>query len=199
MIKLLKMFCLITTVIGTVLVATIGSAAPASEGRIMRGNPAAQLTIVEFTDFQCPYCASGARTVSVILEKYEGKVNLVVKHYPLQFHQAALPAALYFEGLAAQSPELAWKYYDAVFENPQRLNEGEDYLKLVAAGLGADMKQLDKDVRSTQTLKKIAADKSEFEQSGFDGVPVFIIDGKVMVGAQPAQKFIDVIDAILNK
>ena len=169
------------------------------EGRIVRGNPAAPVTIVEFTDFQCPYCSNGARTVSALMGKYEGKIKLVVKHYPLPFHPAALPAALYFEGIAAQSPDKAWQFYDALFANPRQLMEGEEYLKKVAAGVGADMQKLEKDVRSPETYKKIAADKQEFEQAQYDGVPVFIINGKAIVGAQPPQKFIEIIDAALKK
>ena len=179
--------------------ATTACASAKPEGRIVRGNPAAPVTIVEFTDFQCPYCSNGARTVSAMMAKYEGKVNLVVKHYPLPFHPAALPAALYFEAIALQSPDKAWQFYDAVFANARRLVEGEDFLKTVAAGVGADMARLEKDARSPEIYKKIAADKQEFEQAKYDGVPVFIINGKVLVGAQPPAKFIEAIDAALKK
>ena len=177
--------------------AACASAKP--EGRIIRGNPAAPVTIVEFTDFQCPYCGVGAQTVSAMLKKYDGKVNLVVRHYPLPFHPAALPAALYFEAIAAQSPEKAWQFYDALFADAPKLQEGEEHLKRVASGLGVDMTRLEQDVRSTATYKKIAADKQAFEQAGFDGVPAFVINGTVLVGAQPPQKFIEVIDAALSK
>ena len=134
-----------------------------------------------------------------MLKKYDGKVNLVVRHYPLPFHPAALPAALYFEAIAAQSPEKAWQFYDALFADAPKLQEGEEHLKRVASGLGVDMTRLEQDVRSTATYKKIAADKQAFEQAGFDGVPAFVINGTVLVGAQPPQKFIEVIDAALSK
>ena len=179
--------------------AATACASPRKDGRIVRGNPAAPVTIVEFTDFQCPYCAHGARTVSAMMGKYEGKIKLIVKHYPLSFHPAALPAALYFEGIAVQSPEKAWQFYDALFADPRQLNGGEEALKKVAAGLGVDMQKLGQDVRSPEKKKKIAADKQEFEQAQFDGVPVFVINGTVLSGAQPPQKFIEVIDAALKK
>jgi len=179
--------------------ATTACASAKPEGRIVRGNPSAPVTIVEFTDFQCPYCSNGARTVSAMMAKYEGKVKLVVKHYPLPFHPAALPAALYFEAIALQSPDKAWQFYDAVFANARQLIDGEDFLKAVAASVGADMSRLEKDVRSPEIYKKIAADKQEFEQAKYDGVPVFIINGKVLVGAQPPAKFIEAIDAALKK
>lgn len=190
---------LLTTLLILLALATTACASPQKDGRIVRGNSAAPVTIVEFTDFQCPYCSNGARTVGAMMEKYEGKINLVVKHYPLPFHAAALPAALYFEGIAVQSPEKAWQFYDALFADPRQLSDGEDALKKVAAELGVDMKKLEQDARSPETYKKIAADKQEFEQAQFDGVPVFVINGTVLVGAQPPQKFIEVIDAALKK
>ena len=188
-------------ILAAALILMVFSAACANakpEGRIVRGNPAAPVTIVEFTDFQCPYCSNGARTVSAMMEKYEGKIKLIVKHYPLPFHPVALPAALYFEGIAAQSPDKAWQFYDALFANPGQHSAGEDALKQVAAELGVDMQKLEKDVRSPETYKKIAADKQEFEQAKFDGVPVFIINGTALVGAQPPQVFIQVIEAALK-
>ena len=194
-----KKYCLLMLLLMLLAMATTACASAKPEGRIVRGNPAAPVTIVEFTDFQCPYCSNGARTVSAMMAQYEGKVNLVVKHYPLPFHPAALPAALYFEAIALQSPDKAWQFYDGVFANARRLVEGEDFLKTVAAGVGADMARLEKDARSPEIYKKIAADKQEFEQAKYDGVPVFIINGKVLVGAQPPAKFIEAIDAALKK
>ena len=194
-----KKYCLLMLLLILLAMATTACASAKPEGRIVRGNPAAPVTIVEFTDFQCPYCSNGDRTVSAMMAKYEGKVNLVVKHYPLPFHPAALPAALYFEAIALQSPDKAWQFYDGVFANARRLVEGEDFLKTVAAGVGADMARLEKDARSPEIYKKIAADKQEFEQAKYDGVPVFIINGKVLVGAQPPAKFIEAIDAALKK
>jgi protein-disulfide isomerase len=190
---------LLTTLLVLLALATTACASPQKDGRIVRGNSAAPVTIVEYTDFQCPYCANGAQTVSAMMAKYEGKIKLVVKHYPLPFHPVALPAALYFEGIAVQSPEKAWQFYDALFADPRQLSDGEDALKKIAAELGVDMKKLEQDARSPETYKKIAADKQEFEQAKFDGVPVFVINGTVLVGAQPPQKFIEVIDAALKK
>ena len=194
-----KKYSLLMLLLILLAMATTACAAEKPEGRIVRGNPAAPVTIVEFTDFQCPYCSNGARTVSAMMAKYEGKVNLVVKHYPLPFHPTALPAALYFEAIALQSPDKAWQFYDVVFANARQLVDGEDFLKSVASSVGADMARLEKDTRSPEVYKKIAADKQEFEQAKYDGVPVFIINGTVIVGAQPPAKFIEAIDAALKK
>ena len=195
--KLIKKLSLLLLIM--MAMAATACASAKQEGRIVRGNPAAPVTIVEVTDFQCPYCSNGARTVSAMMAKYEGKVKLVVKHYPLPFHPAALPAALYFEAIALQSPDKAWQFYDAVFANARQLIDGEAFLKAVAASVGADMSRLEKDARSPEIYKIIAADKQEFEQAKYDGVPVFIINGKGFVGAQPSAKFIEAIDAALKK
>ena len=181
------------------LLTTSACASSNRDGRIVRGNPSTVVTIVEYTDFQCPYCALGAKTVSAVMERYPGKVKLIVRHVPLPFHPMAMPAALYFEAIALQSPEKAWQYYDRLFAEPRRLGEGEECLKRVAMEQGLDMARLEKDVRSPAVYKKIAEDKKAFEDAGFDGVPAFVINGKVLVGAQPPARFHAIIDEILKK
>lgn len=167
--------------------------------RIFRGKADAPVTIVEYTDFQCPYCGAGAKTVEEVMAKYEGQVKLVVKHFPLPFHPAAMPSALYFEAISLQSPEKAWKFYEVLFSDLRQLSAGESYLQKVANDIGVDMKRLEQDVRNQATYGRIAADLKEVEQFKFDGVPVFVINGKVLMGAQPPQKFFEIIDAALRK
>ena len=167
--------------------------------RIFKGPATAKITIIEYTDFQCPYCGFGAKAVEEVMARYEGQVKLVVKHFPLTIHPAAMPAALYFEALAKQSPEKAWVFYDKVFKEQRRLSEGEAFLKQVATDTGADMAKLDADLRSPENYGRIAADLKEVEQFQFDGVPVFVINGQVLMGAHPPEKFFEVIDALLRK
>lgn len=178
--------------------AATPTCSPAAGGRISLGNPAAPVTIVEFTDFQCPYCSRGAATVKQLMSKYEGKIRLVVRHFPLPSHKAAMPAALYFEAIALQSPEAAWKFYDEIFADQSKLVGGEDYLKKVAESLGLDKDRLEKDLGNEQIKARIASDMKDFETSRFDGVPVFVINGTVLVGAQPVEVFTEVIEAALN-
>ncbi len=86
--------------------------------RIVRGNPKAPITIVEYTEFQCPYCAYGAKVVAEVMARYEGRVRLVVKHLPLpQLHPMAIAAARHFEAVALQDAGKAWAFYDTVFAN----------------------------------------------------------------------------------
>ena len=166
--------------------------------RISKGAANAPVTIVKYTDFQCPYCSYGAKTIEEVMARYEGQVRLVVKHFPLKIHPAAVPSALYFEAIALQSPKKAWQFYDKLFADQHQLSGGEEYLQNTAANLGIDMKRLEQDARTPENFARIAADLKEIERFRFDGVPVFVINGTILMGAQPPQKFFDVIDAALR-
>lgn len=168
--------------------------------RIVRGNPNAPITIFEYTDFQCPYCAHGARTIDEVMARYEGQVRLVVKNLPLPLlHPMALPAAQYFEAIALQDPAKAWAFYDRVFKEQRALAGGESHLQKLATELGVDAARLAQDVRGETVRARIAADLKEAERFRFDGVPVFVVQGNVIAGARPAQDFFDVIDALVRQ
>jgi protein-disulfide isomerase len=180
--------------------ATATRLAPAIDpDRIVRGNPKAALTIFEYTDFQCPYCRQGARTVDEVMARYEGQVRLIVKHLPLPLlHPMAMSCALYFEAISMQSADRAWAFYDRIFIDQPALAGGEPYLQRVVAGLGVDMTRLEQDLRNPTTQGRVAADLKESERYKFDGVPAFVVNGQVIEGAQPAEKFIEVIDKALR-
>jgi len=168
--------------------------------RIVRGNPKAPITIFEYTDFQCPYCRYGALTVDEVMARYEGQVRLIVKQLPLPLlHAMAMSCALYFEAISTQSADKAWAFYDRIFLDQRPLADGEPYLRKVALDLGVDMKQLEQELRSPGTQGRIAADLKESERYKFDGVPVFVVNGQVIEGAQPPEKFFEVIDAALRQ
>ena len=87
--------------------------------RIVRGNPKAPITIFEYTDFQCPYCRYGAKTIDEVMARYEGQVRLIVKHLPLPLlHPMAMACAQYFEAISLQSADKAWAFYDRIFRGP---------------------------------------------------------------------------------
>lgn len=167
--------------------------------RIVRGRLDAPITVVEYTDFQCPYCAAGAKAVDEVLARYEGQVRLVVKQVPLQFHPMARAAAETFEALALQSPARAWALYDRLFASSAALAGGEPALRKLADALGADMGRLEQDRAGPVVRARLASDLQEAQRFQFDGVPAFIINGRVVEGAQPAQAFVDVIEAILRQ
>ena len=165
------------------------------EGRVIFGNKSAPITIVEYSDFQCPYCGRGFMTVKEVEKEYAGKVRIVFKHLPLEFHPMAMPAAKYFEAIAMQDPAKAEKFHDEVFRNQKELNQdGEKFLKSVAKKVGANLAKVEKDINSEGVQKRIAADMEEAKKFDFQGTPGFLINGVSLRGAYPAPEFKKIID-----
>ena len=104
-----------------------------------RGNKDAPITLVEYSDFQCPYCSRGYKTVLSLLDKYKDKIRFVYKHLPLSFHPQAMITSQYYEALRLQSAEKAFKFHDKVYDEQKKLENGESFLKEVAKSVGADM------------------------------------------------------------
>lgn len=167
--------------------------------RPFRGPKDGPIQIVEYSDFECPYCSQAARTVELAMSQYEGKVRLQFKHMPLPRHKNALIAAKYFEAAGMQSADKAWKFYDVLFQKQEELEKrGEEFIKEVAAGLGFDMAKLAADAQSELVVKRITADLEEAEALGLNGTPMFLVNGVVIAGAQPLPVFNEVIELVLE-
>lgn len=170
------------------------------EDRAIFGNKDAKVTIVEYSDFECPYCSKGHSTIKEVLKAYGNDVRLVFKHLPLEFHPMALPAAKYFEAVAMQSHDKALKYHDIVFENQGELRtKKEAFLKDAAKKAGADMKKIEADLNSESVMKRIEADMAEAKKFDFSGTPGFLINGVSLRGAYPFPEFKTIIDRHLGK
>ncbi|HMN68831.1 MAG TPA: thioredoxin domain-containing protein [Bdellovibrionales bacterium] len=170
------------------------------EGRVIFGKKDAPVTIVEFSDFQCPYCSRGYQTMKEVQKEYGDKVRIVFKHLPLDFHPMAMPAAKYFEAIALQDHGKAEKFHDEIFKNQKDLNQdGEKALKNFAKKVGADLKKLEKDLSSDAIAKRIAADQEEAKKFEFSGTPGFLINGVSLRGAYPFPEFKKIIDRHLAK
>jgi len=169
-------------------------------GRAIRGNPSAPVTIYEYTDLQCPYCAHGAKVLKEVLARYEGQVRVVVKHLPLPaIHPQAMRAAQYFEAIALQDAAKAWAFHDRVFVEQASLAKGEEFLRALAAQLGVDGERLARDLTAAEIEARIAADLRESQAYRFDGVPAFVVDNRILKGAQPAERFFEIIDGALRR
>ena len=168
------------------------------KGRPVRGNPNAPITIIAYDDFQCPYCAMAAKTLDQIMEKYKGKVRLILKHNPLDFHKQAFPAALYFEVIAKQDKQKAWKFHDLVFSQQASLVDGEKTLKKFAASLGVDTKRLESDLKNPAIKSIVERDMNEAKKFGFRGTPTFLINGVSLRGAASEEKFSEIIRLFLK-
>lgn len=168
------------------------------EGEPIRGNPDAPVTIVEYSDFQCPYCARGYETMEQVLEKYPNDVKFVFKHFPLvQIHPWARPAAIAAECAANQNGEAFWTLHDAYFENQGALNptnvveKSKEYLD----GSGIDMAAWEACAGDTASeayqaaAAKVDADLEAGQELGVSGTPGFFVNGEFLNGAQPISAF----------
>jgi protein-disulfide isomerase len=147
----------------------------------IRGDKNAPITIVEYSDFQCPVCGSGFQVVEQVREKYGAKVRFIYKHLPLvHMHPMAMPAAQWQEAVAIQSPEKAWDFHDAMFKNQGALSE--DFFKKTVERLGLDAAKAAKDSQSQAVADKIEADSAEAGNFGFKGTPGFLVNGVPLRG-----------------
>jgi len=156
-----------------------------------RGNANAPITIVEYSDFQCPYCTQGYRNLEQLRKKHGDQLRVVFKNLPLSFHPLAMPAAQWFEALYLQSPDKAWTFHDTLFENQSKL--GEDYFKLLAKDLGLDVAKAAADAKSEAVKNKIEADMREAKKFGIEGTPAYLINGVPLRGAYPVAAFEEII------
>jgi protein-disulfide isomerase len=164
-------------------------------GAQTRGPETAPVTIVEFSDFQCPFCARVAPTLKQIQDTYKDNVRIVWKHLPLQIHKDAAGAALAAEVAAKQGK--FWEFHDVLFANQSKL--GPEDLKQHARDLRLDMKRFEADLLNTEDKKKIDADVAEAQALGINGTPGIFINGRFVEGAQPFEVFAKIIDEELSK
>lgn len=167
--------------------------AVSSRARI-RGRRKAKYTLVEYSDFQCPYCEKGFRTVEQLREKYGRDIRFLFKHKPLDFHPEAMPAALHMEAISLQSQEKAWQFHDELFKNQSKL--GADFYTATAKKLGVNMKKLAADVKSEKVARLVKKDMAEAEKFGFTGTPGFLLNGIPIRGAYPLSHFVTIIERL---
>ena len=166
------------------------------------GSPDAPVTIVEFSDFQCPYCERFyTQTFSQLKENYidTGKVRFVFKDFPLSFHEKAMPAALAAECAGEQGKY--WDMHDKLFGEQQRWVKSDkpnDVFKEFAKELDLNGDQFNECLDSQKYQAEIQADQQEGLAAGVQGTPAFFINGQFISGAQPYQVFQQVIDQILG-
>lgn len=169
----------------------------ALKDEVCRGPKDAKVTVIEYSDFQCPFCTKGYTTLeNEVLPAYKDKVRFCYKHLPLPFHPWAEPAAIAMECMKAQSPDAGWSVYKGYFEKQKEVtpaNVKEKALEFTANDK-IDKAKFDKCYDGKETLDKVKADKQEATSLGLTGTPSFVINGRLIKGAQPAANFKAVID-----
>lgn len=163
----------------------------------MRGGKDAKVTIVEYSDFECPFCGAAHPTIQQVMDTYGDQVRLVYRHFPLSFHAQAQKAAEASECAADQGK--FWEFHDKMFENQDALTGGVAQLKKWATELRLNASKFNSCLDSGEKADLVAEQASGGADIGVTGTPGFFINGISVVGAQPFSTFKQVIDAELAK
>ena len=142
----------------------------------IKGNPDAPVTIVEYSDFQCPFCARSQPLLTRVMEKYPDDVRLVYKHFPLSFHKAAKPAAV--ASMAAQEQGKFWEMHDVLFAKGAKINEAKIEAYAEEAGLDMDRFRADYADKKAAYEKLVDADLRQGQSVAVRGTPTLYINGK---------------------
>lgn len=156
----------------------------------VRGPEEAPVTIVEFSDFECPFCRRVTPTLEKIREQYPERVKIAFKHLPLSMHRRARPAHLASE--AAHRQGRFWEMHDKIFANPRDLSE-EAYVRY-AEEIGLDVERFKADMASEDVADAVDADLRVASSLGVTGTPGFFVNGRFLRGAQPYESFKRLID-----
>ncbi|MFH2105577.1 MAG: thioredoxin domain-containing protein [Parcubacteria group bacterium] len=161
----------------------------------VKGNKDSKVQIVEFSDYECPYCARNAETIKKIAEEYGDKVAIVFRDFPLDFHDNAQKAAEAAECAGEQGKY--WEFHDELFANQDSL-EVED-LKGYAKKLGLKTATFDKCLDSDQQKEEVENDMADGQAVEVTGTPATFINGRKISGAYPYEDFAKIIDEELAK
>lgn len=162
-----------------------------------KGGASAKVTVVEYSDFQCPFCSKAAAIVSEIEKKYGNKVKVAFKNFPLPFHSQARIAASAALCANEQNPKLFWKMHDAMFADQSKLDK--DNLIASAKKIGVKEAEFKACLEAEKHKAIIDNDMSEGQKLGIKSTPTFFVNGKLISGAQPIEVFTEVIDEELAK
>jgi protein-disulfide isomerase len=161
----------------------------------MKGKGDGKVTIVEFSDFQCPFCSRAEPSVDEVMKNYSDKVKVHFRHFPLDFHDKAFKAA---EAAAcAEEQGKFWEFHKILFANQGALDVGD--LKTHAKTIGLETGKFNECLDSGRMKAKVDDDMSAGKKAGVNGTPAFFINGVLLSGAQPYEEFKRVIDAELAR
>lgn len=156
----------------------------------VKGPANAKVTIVEFSDFQCPFCKRGADTMEQILKAYPKDVKVAFKQLPLPMHPQAKPASQ--AALAAGKQGKFWEMHDALFKNQGELAPA--FYEAKAKELGLNVDKFKADMESAEIKKHVEDDMAQAEKLGVQATPGFYVNGVAVRGAYPFEHFKGIID-----
>jgi protein-disulfide isomerase len=166
------------------------------EGAPVRGAAGAPVTLVEFSDFHCPFCKRAQATLKQILERYPGKVRHAYRDFPIDsLHPQARRAAE--AARCAQDQGKFWDYHDVLFASPPQA--AADDLRRYAERVGLDVPTFERCVSAGTHSQSVQRDVDEGSRLGLNGTPAFFINGRALQGAQPLDAFVRVIEEELSR
>ncbi|MBK8012299.1 MAG: thioredoxin domain-containing protein [Deltaproteobacteria bacterium] len=139
----------------------------------MKGDPNGKITIVEFSDFQCPYCSRGAQAIEQILGSFPKNVRIYFMNFPLNFHERAMPAAI--AGRCAHRQGKFWPLHDRMFDNQSKLDDAS--IQEHASAIGLDTKSFTACLADPSVRQEVEADLKQGENVGVNGTPSFFVNG----------------------
>lgn len=161
----------------------------------VRGPANAPVTIVEFSDFECPYCGAAEATLQQLASRYPTQIRFAYRDFPLDFHPRALPSAEASRCALAQGKY--WPYHDLLFANQQHLENSD--LSKFAVQLDLDTQKFDECVAHSTYAADIQHDLDEGQKLGISGTPAFFVNGVALSGAVPLEEFADLINRELQR
>lgn len=165
------------------------------KGNSSKGPEDAWVTVVEVSDFQCPFCKRVNPTLSQLISTYKDDVRVVFKHNPLPFHKQAMPAAVSAECAADQGK--FWEMHDKMFANQRALTDAD--LEKYAGEVGVDKAKWKSCFTAQKPKSRILADQRAASKVGARGTPAFFVNGRYLSGAQPFPRFKALVDEELKK
>ena len=180
---------------GTAILLQPGKVHVAYDPARLRGSPQAPVMIVEFSDFQCPFCRKVQSALKNLLEKYQGQLSLAYRDFPLRGMHSQAELAAEASRCALEQGRF-WEYHDFLFGNPDKLNRSG--VAGMAQSLGLDEKQFDACLSSGKYTKQIEQDLQDGIRAGVEGTPGIFINGILLSGAQPEAAFEKIIRAELE-
>lgn len=161
---------------------------------LIRGNPEAPITLMSFSDYQCPYCIRSELVLNEVLARYPGRVRLIHRHFPLDnIHPFARPASE--AAMCAEEQGRFWDFHDAIFAREGRLSSAS--FGEIAAELDLDATALAECIDEGRYRQAVQADLVDGQQAGVTGTPAYFVNGIALKGAQDADEISRLIDAEL--
>lgn len=150
----------------------------------VRGAPMAPITIVEFSDFECPFCGRAAPILEEVISEFHGEVKLAFFHFPLSMHPRAAAAAR--ATVAAQNQGKFWEMHDLIFQNQTALERSD--LEAYATRIGLDLDRFRADLDAPETQRRVEADRAQGERLGVDSTPTLFVNGRKFLEAPESLK-----------